>query len=351
MSDPVYTFNVICEAIAAFVGLIFNGYILFVLICSKLTVNNMLLLFMALADSAICLLILMANTSMTLTQDFIEVANSETNSSVLVAKPVEPWLCGSQGALWTVIPLCIVWTICGLIVDRYIAIVRPLSYNRLLSVRKTAILLICIWMCLMSFAIPPLVGCCGYQFLLSHSGCVAVCSRLDSSSSEFYYMFAYISAFAVAIVIILVCNAHILVIARNHRHRIVSAIYEITMRVQVTITHQSHSQNQSQTSPNYLLKYRGHDALVTAFQLVGSLVFFMVPYYVIYAYKSFSNQLTDSYLSSTATLVLSLTPIVNGYVYGVKSKALRQTFKRLLQVYNKFHNLMHSLNTQLIYKI
>lgn len=323
MSDPVYTLNVICEAIAAFVGLIFNGYILFVLICSKITVNNLLLLFMALADIAICLLILMANTPMSLNR---EVPNFLINSSQIMTESMEQWVCNAQGALWTVLPLCLIWTICGLIVDRYVAIVQPLSYNRLLSIRKTSIILISIWICLISFAFPPLMGCCEYQFSLSHSGCIAVCHKVSENGFEFYYIMFYLIALIIAIIIILCCNAHILAIARNHRHRIVSAIYEITMRAQITITHQSRS------SPNYLSKYKGRDAFATIFQLIGSLVFLTAPYYVIYAYKTFSNNFDDDYWSSTATLILSFAPIVNGYVYGVKSRALRKTFKRLLQV-------------------
>jgi len=322
MSDPVYTFNVICEAIAAFVGLIFNGYILFVLLCSKVTVNSVLLLFMALADTTICLVILICNTPMTLLQ---EVPVYNTDSSLLIPNQnLDQLVCSFQGGLWTVLPLCIIWTIFGLIIDRYIAIIEPLSYSRLINVRKTTIALISVWVGLILFALPPLMGCCQYQFSSSHSGCVVMCSDIQNNALEFYYMALYFTCFLLPIIIIMICNVHILIIARNHRHRIVSAIYEITIRAQATITHQR--------SPNYLLKYKGRDAFFTIFQLVGSLVFLTFPYFIIYAYKLFSNKKYDDYWTSTATVLLSLTPIVNGYVYGVKSKALRKTFKRLLQV-------------------
>ncbi|CAG2107043.1 unnamed protein product, partial [Medioppia subpectinata] len=325
-SDPIYTLNVICEAVVAFVGLIFNGYILFVLICCKLTVNNILLLFMALADTAICLLILVANTPMSLSQRIPDIDQLLATNSSLVSRPdVDEWVCGAQGALWTVLPLCIIWTICGLIVDRYIAIIRPLSYTRLINVRKTAVVLISIWICLLSFIIPPFMGCCGYRFLTSYSGCVVICSRTQESYLEFYYMVFHLSAFIAPVIVITVCNAHIATIAHNHRHRIVSAIYEITMRAQATVTHQS--------SPSYLFKYKGRHAFLAILQLVGSLIFLTFPYYTIYAYKSFANKPYDNYWTSVSTLILSFTPIFNGYVYGVKSKALRKTFKRLLQRY------------------
>ena len=186
--------------------------------------------------------------------------------------------------------------------------------------------MISIWISLILFAFPPLMGCCEYRFSSSLSGCVAVCSQIHENGFEFYYILLYLSAFVMAFIMTLWCNAHILIIARNHRHRIVSAIYEITMRAQITITHQS------QSSPNYLSRYKGRDAFCTIFQLIGSLIFLTAPYYVIYSYKTFFNQFDDNYWSSTATLIFSFTPIVNGYVYGVKSKALRKTFKRLLQV-------------------
>ena len=39
-------------------------------------------------------------------------------------------------------------------------------------------------------------------------------------------------------VLVTVCNLRVLGIARYHRHRIASAIYEVTLSAQVTITHQ-----------------------------------------------------------------------------------------------------------------
>lgn len=333
MSDSFYTINVILEAIAAFVGLIFNGYILFVLLCSKVTVNNLLLLFMALADTTICLLILFCNTPMTFIQ---QVSVYGTDSSVIIPNEnLDQLICSFQGGLWTVLPLCIIWTICGLIIDRYIAIIEPLSYSRLINVRKTAVLLISIWICMILFAFPPLMGYCEYKFSSSHSGCIVVCSQIENNGIELYYMALYFTSFLLPIIIIIICNAHILIIARNQRHRIVSAIYEITIRVQATITHQR--------SPNYLLRYKGRNAFLTIFQLVGSLIFLTFPYFIIYGYKTFTNKVYDDYWTSTATVLLSLTPIVNGYVYGVKSKALRKTFKRLLQVCSIKLSLIYSL--------
>lgn len=39
-------------------------------------------------------------------------------------------------------------------------------------------------------------------------------------------------------ILVTICNLRILSIARYHRHRIASAIYEVTLSAQVTITHQ-----------------------------------------------------------------------------------------------------------------
>lgn len=43
---------------------------------------------------------------------------------------------------------------------------------------------------------------------------------------------------ALPAILVTVCNLRVLGIARYHRHRIASAIYEVTLSAQVTITHQ-----------------------------------------------------------------------------------------------------------------
>lgn len=60
-------------------------------------------------------------------------------------------------------------------------------------------------------------------------------------------------------------------IARKHRHRILmSALYEVTLHAQATITHQSIYPSTVIASRSL---FKGRDALVTVSQLVGSLLF------------------------------------------------------------------------------
>lgn len=80
-------------------------------------------------------------------------------------------------------------------------------------------------------------------------------------------------------------------IARYHRHRIASAIYEVTLSAQVTITHQRNPFFvPTVTSPNPGLKARSRSAVYSVFQLVGSFLFLYSPYYIIILWDSTLSQ-------------------------------------------------------------
>lgn len=77
-------------------------------------------------------------------------------------------------------------------------------------------------------------------------------------------------------------------IARYHRHRIASAIYEVTLSAQVTITHQRNPFFvPTVTAPNSGgPRFRSRSAVYSVFQLVGSFLFLYTPYYIIILWES-----------------------------------------------------------------
>jgi len=125
-------------------------------------------------------------------------------------------------------------------------------------------------------------------------------------------------------------------IARYHRHRIASAIFEVTLSAQVTITHQ---RNPFQPSVlNAGGKFRGRSAISTVLQLLGSLLVLYFPYYGVILWESSSstflaaNKISNAirvhpHLVTLASTLLTCSPPVNGLLYGVKSKILRKTFQ------------------------
>lgn len=128
-------------------------------------------------------------------------------------------------------------------------------------------------------------------------------------------------------------------IARYHRHRIASAIYEVTLSAQVTITHQRNPffvpivTAPSSGGP----KFRGRSAIYTVLQLLGSFLLLYLPYYVAIVWEASSSIIAQTekqplskihpHIFTIASTLLTCSPPVNGFLYGVKNKALRKTFQ------------------------
>lgn len=131
-------------------------------------------------------------------------------------------------------------------------------------------------------------------------------------------------------------------IARYHRHRIASAIYEVTLSAQVTITHQRNPFFvPTVTAPNSggPPKFKGKSAIHAVFQLLGSFLILYFPYYVLVVWQALSETLTRTkekieiypYLYPAATVLLVSSTSINGFLYGVKNKTLRKTFQNYLR--------------------
>lgn len=123
-------------------------------------------------------------------------------------------------------------------------------------------------------------------------------------------------------------------IARYHRHRIASAIYEVTLSAQVTITHQRNPFFVPISTPP---KIRSRSPLASVTQLIGAVLLMYCPYYVTILWNSSIASMFDgnvplsmeapSLLVTMAGCLLACSPCVNGLLYGVKSKIMRKTFQ------------------------
>lgn len=299
-----FTFYVISSTIASGIGIIFNGYILFVLLWhrSLQTANNVLLLHLAFVDSFYCVVILVSNS----------VVTSFTDSRI----------CDTFGFIWTLLPMVVVWTVCGLSCDRYAAISSPLHYSRLVNSKKAVYFAAVSWFLGSVLALPPFIGICRYDYRDARLYCAASCRSGNILETSYVIIYTILSVI-LPLLIILISNLHILMIARYHRHRIVSAIYEVTLRAQATVTHQR--------NPCYLSKFKGRSAFLTILQLVGSLTVFTLPYFIVLVWEVLSCSLAEPNLVATVSILLTCMPPINAYVYGVKSRVLRQTLKILLQ--------------------
>ncbi|CAH2003877.1 unnamed protein product [Acanthoscelides obtectus] len=122
-------------------------------------------------------------------------------------------------------------------------------------------------------------------------------------------------------------------IARYHRHRIASAIYEVTLSAQVTITHQRNPffvptvTAPSSGGP----KFKSRSAIYTVFQLVASFLILYVPYYTTIMWDAtlgaLNNRKDQVTLYAIASSLLVSSVPVNAFLYGVRSKILKKTLK------------------------
>lgn len=94
-------------AIAAFSGIVANGYIIFILLCCSVSSNSFLLFHLAIVDIIFCISALVVPfKSATLSNvDHESICDSDL-------------LCIIQGASWTAFPILISLTVCGLSLDR-----------------------------------------------------------------------------------------------------------------------------------------------------------------------------------------------------------------------------------------
>uniref|UniRef100_A0A131YY43 G-protein coupled receptors family 1 profile domain-containing protein n=1 Tax=Rhipicephalus appendiculatus TaxID=34631 RepID=A0A131YY43_RHIAP len=312
--------HLLCTSLAATVGLVLNAYILVVLFWQRQfrTANSLLLLHLAFVDSVFCLLVLASNAVF---------GGLSASAEVIDASGA----CYVQGVLWAVVPAVAVWTLCGLSCDRYAAIASPLHYSRLVNTRRTCAFLGVSWVVAAGAAVPPLVGVCPYSYGPSRCVCVAACagSGVDlqapaSSPVGLGYALSYVwLALVFPASLIAASNLQVLLIARTHRHRIVAAIYEVTLRAQATVTHQR--------NPWYLARFRGRSALLSTAQLVASLALLTAPHFALLLWEASTGRRTPPLLGSATTALLCWSPCAHAYVYGVRSRALRQTFKDLLR--------------------
>lgn len=135
--------------------------------------------------------------------------------------------------------------------------------------------------------------------------------------------------------------SQVLMIARYHRHRIAAAIYEVTLSAQVTITHQRNPfMKLPPLVPNPIApKVRLRSPITKIFQLVGSYIILYTPYFITVIWDSTNMRIfgdkanipaiykTNKYFVMMSVTLLTCSTVVNGILYGLKSKTIRKSFQ------------------------
>ncbi|XP_065199579.1 uncharacterized protein LOC135831202 [Planococcus citri] len=300
-------------------GIAINAYIIFVITLAKQanTVNGMLLMQASVVELALSVSVLACSVP-NMIRD-----NPLSSSSI--------GYCTFCGFLIGFLRPIAVWTVCGLNCDRYYAISAPLHYGSLISPRKVLMAMSATWISSLILGLPAIIPTI-YRYRDATFFCTADFGRTTFSV---YYSIVYTTfVFVLPLILVLTCNLKVFTIARYHKHRIASAIFEVTLSAQVTITHQKNP-----FSPSGLAnRFKRRSASLTVFQIVGSFLVIYVPYYSVVLLDStntllFSHNLNRNvidippFLITIASVLLLCSSSINGILYGVKSKVLKKSFQ------------------------
>lgn len=156
---------------------------------------------------------------------------------------------------------------------------------------------------------PPLAFSAGL------GGCAPDCSA-GPTALGFCLVYASVTLLLPA-ALVLMCSLKILRIARYHRHRIAAAIYEVTLSAQVTVTHQ-----RNPFSPPPPPRRRALSAVI---QPLGSLAILYFPYYCVLIWPAIA--VPPQSVAAISAALLAAAPPVNGILYGIRSRALRDSLR------------------------
>ncbi|CAB4057849.1 unnamed protein product [Lepeophtheirus salmonis] len=126
------------------------------------------------------------------------------------------------------------------------------------------------------------------------------------------------------IFIIVACNLRIVNIAKYHQFRIANALFGMTLSA-----HHNVEGAKARERQNIALKrFQGLNAIITLSQLVGSLLFFYLPFVTMTLYESWSgNKLLSSYnfIPRGCLVLLMINPVCSGFIFGIKNKSLQSS--------------------------
>ncbi|XP_076045743.1 uncharacterized protein LOC143027985 [Oratosquilla oratoria] len=230
-------------------------------------------------------------------------------------------LCQAYGFLLVMIHTAGVWMVVGFHVDKFCAIAAPLRYNQLATRRRVMSLSAAVWVLALLVAIPPLVAkTYGYAFAAGG----ACLPRWHGRGALPYAVTLTLVTVFLPAALLMAVNGRILVIARHHNHRIFSAIFEVMMSAQATVTHQK--------NPFDLPPPRKKQK--SAWTIIEQLAVFVLsycPYFGVVLWESTRGVPANKHYVVFGAGLLLVSPLTNAFIYGVKYKSIRQAFRNYLR--------------------
>ncbi|KAK4307697.1 hypothetical protein Pmani_020543, partial [Petrolisthes manimaculis] len=225
--------------------------------------------------------------------------------------------CHMQGFLLLVLHTAGVWMVVGLHCDKYCAIATPLRYTQLVTRPRVAVFSCLAWLLGLGVATPPLAA--SYTYTPSHGVCLPACHT--ATAAGYVWALAGVCVL-VPMVVLVVVNTRIIIIARHHQHRIFSAIFEVMMSAQATVTHQKNP---------FDLPRKKRKSVWSVVEQVVAFLGCCTPWFLTGVWESVQGRPAHPYWTLLSTTTLVITPLAHVMVYGAKSRGVRQALRHYLR--------------------
>ncbi|XP_068217905.1 uncharacterized protein [Palaemon carinicauda] len=257
-------------------------------------------------------------------QNTLESVNSsvDRNYSIVIRKPETislhaDLLCRLYGFIFIMFHTIAVWVVVGLHCDKYCAIATPLRYNQLVTRHRIAAFSVLVWFLGVGLAFPPLIG--PYTYTFAGGVCLPVWHKLDAIA---YTWTLATLCIILPFIIIIIVNGRIIIIARHHQHRIFSAIFEVMMSAQATVTHQKNP---------FDVPKKKRKSVWTVLEQIAAFVICYFPFFATIIWESLFGRRVNQYLLLLDIIFLILAPVINSFIYGIKCKNIRKAFRNYLR--------------------
>ncbi|KAM4621239.1 putative G-protein coupled receptor 101 [Polymixia lowei] len=255
--------------------------------------------------------------------------------------PLDNRLCQALVVLMHLFAFAGVNTIIVVSVDRYLAIIHPLSYPTRMTPHLGTNLIICTWVLSLLQSTPPLYGWGAIEFDQTHS----VCSVVWSSSLS-YSTVVSIFSFWLPVLIMLGCYWMVFRAARR-QNALVHPIQAHSQTNQQNFQAPCPGSPQRQPSQAHPLdvpfsaggypvrvrhrRFHYHcKAARVVFVIMASYILSMGPYSVLNTVSMHSSAAVPPWLSSLALVLFFLQCCLHPYIYGYMHRSVRKEFLALL---------------------
>lgn len=310
-----------CQWVEVFIGtlgFIINFYVLLLISywrAKSSSVYNSLLICLSVVQCLFAITIVALN-SILITLDLPSEQTPITDIPLI-------YLWNIEKVLWTIFPVWILWIICVMIIDRYMMIIKPFNYGKRIPFHHFIAFLLFILFLLLFFIQPLLINKdqvenCKQRMLL----CAELLSQLPLHltvvhTDPFKGNIWFVVFFLLPATIIIMCNVHLFLIIADHRKRIQRTICSVNLR------------------KGFEVQWNNHRDLFTTTLNLFFTIILVIPYFANLFIQLIFNEYNPT-ICNISLLLVTFTPLVNGYVYGLRCRAMKRSLKLVLQVRIRF---------------